>query len=229
MIGAVERGGKVAARVADDLTGKGIVRFLRETVDPMGTLLITDEYKAYSAAKANYQHAVINHSVAYADGDTHTNTIEGLLGADQAGLVRLPSPLHEALDAAVHRGELLEVQPSPRQRRLRLVHAGMLRMTWINKLHYGDCFTILQNMPLGSVDLIYLDPPFKSNRDYNAIYKDETGRALPDQIEAFCDTWTLNAETERAIRLMPVLMREAGLTDEVAEFWRLWMNALRKT
>ena len=77
VIGAVERGGNVAARVADDLTGRGIVRFLRETVDPAGTLLITDEYKAYNAAKANYQHAVINHSVAYADGDTHTNTIEG--------------------------------------------------------------------------------------------------------------------------------------------------------
>ena len=102
-------------------------------------------------------------------------------------------------------------------------------MTWINKLYYGDCFTIMQEMNLASVDLIYLDPPFKSNRDYNAIYKDETGRPLPDQIEAFSDTWTLNEETERAIRHMPVLMREAGVTDEVAEFWRLWMNALRKT
>ena len=77
VIGAVERGGQVAARVADDLSGKGIVRFLKQTVNPAGTLLITDEYKAYNAAKANYSHAVINHSVAYADGETHTNTIEG--------------------------------------------------------------------------------------------------------------------------------------------------------
>ena len=57
--------------------GSGIVRFLKQTVNPAGTLLITDEYKAYNAAKANYRHAVINHSVAYADGETHTNTIEG--------------------------------------------------------------------------------------------------------------------------------------------------------
>ena len=98
----------------------------------------------------------------------------------------------------------------------------------MNRLHYGDCLTIMQEMPLGSVDLIYLDPPFNSNRDYNAIYKDETGRPLPDQVEAFCDTWTLDKERERAIQNMPVLMREAGLDDEVAEFWRLWMNALRK-
>ena len=99
----------------------------------------------------------------------------------------------------------------------------------MNRLYYGDCLTIMQEMPLGSVDLIYLDPPFKSQKDYNAIYKDATGRPLPDQVEAFCDTWTLNEESERAIRQMPVLLREAEIPDEVAEFWRLWMNALRKT
>ncbi|MDE0331102.1 MAG: site-specific DNA-methyltransferase [Nitrospinae bacterium] len=82
---------------------------------------------------------------------------------------------------------------------------------------------------MGSVDLIYLDPPFQSNRDYNAIYKDETGRPLPDQIEAFCDTWILDSERARVIRAMPVLMRESGLDDSVVEFWRLWMNALRQT
>jgi transposase-like protein len=77
VIGAVERGGSVVARVADDLTGKGIIRFLKNSVDPIGSLLITDEYKGYNAAKSRYNHAVINHSEAYADGDTHTNTIEG--------------------------------------------------------------------------------------------------------------------------------------------------------
>ena len=100
----------------------------------------------------------------------------------------------------------------------------------MNRLYYGDCLTIMRDeMRLGSVDLIYLDPPFQSNRDYNAIYADETGRPLPDQVEAFCDTWTLTPEHEQAIRQMPVLMREAGIEDEVAEFWRMWMNALRQT
>ena len=99
-----------------------------------------------------------------------------------------------------------------------------------NKLYYGDCLTIMRDhMRLASVDLIYLDPPFNSNREYNAIYQDETGRPLPDQIEAFCDLWELDEERERVLRMMPVLMREAGIADEVAEFWRLWMNALRGT
>ena len=99
----------------------------------------------------------------------------------------------------------------------------------MNRLYYGDCLTIMQEWPLACVDLIYLDPPFNSNRQYNAIYKDETGRPLPDQIEAFCDMWELDSERESAIRAMPVLMRESGIDDAIAEFWRLWMNALRGT
>ena len=100
----------------------------------------------------------------------------------------------------------------------------------MNRLYYGDCLTIMRDhMKLASVDLIYLDPPFNSNQEYNAIYKDETGRPLPDQIEAFCDLWELDEERERALRTMPVLMRESGIDDDVVEFWRLWMNALRNT
>jgi len=99
----------------------------------------------------------------------------------------------------------------------------------MNKLYYGDCLTIMQEMKLESIDLIYLDPPFNSQRDYNNIYKDETGRPLPDQIEASGDTWTLTPEIEKTARNMPILLREFGVDDDVAEFWNLWMNALRKT
>ena len=74
-------------------------------------------------------------------------------------------------------------------------------------------------MKLGSVDLIYLDPPFNSNRAYNAIYRDENRSALyRTRLDAFCDLWTINEDTERVIRTMPVLMRESGIDDKVAEF-----------
>ena len=99
----------------------------------------------------------------------------------------------------------------------------------MNKLYYGDCLTVMNNLALESVDLIYLDPPFNSNRNYNSIYKDETGQPLPDQVEAFCDTWELDETRERAIKTMPVLMRKQGIDDATVEFWRLWMNALRNT
>lgn len=44
-------------------------------------------------------------------------------------------------------------------------------------------------IPDESVDLIYLDPPFNSNRNYNVLFKDESGREAEAQIEAFEDTW----------------------------------------
>lgn len=102
-------------------------------------------------------------------------------------------------------------------------------MTWVNKLYYGDCLTVMESIPQRSLDLVYMDPPFNSNRNYNAIYKDEVGRPLPDMIEAFCDTWELTEERERVIRHMPILMREGGIDDATVQFWRMWMNALRNT
>ena len=100
----------------------------------------------------------------------------------------------------------------------------------MNKLYYGDCLTVMRDlMARDCVDLIYLDPPYNSNRSYNAIYKDETGRPLPDQIDAFCDLWTLDEERERVIQAMPILLRENGIDDSAAQLWKLWMNALRHT
>ncbi len=77
VIGAVQRGGRVVARVANDLTGKGILRFIQDTVDMKETILVTDEYKAYNAVDAIMARLSVNHSERYVDGDVHTNTIEG--------------------------------------------------------------------------------------------------------------------------------------------------------
>ena len=99
----------------------------------------------------------------------------------------------------------------------------------MNTLYYGDCLEILQEMPIKGIDLIYLDPPYNSKKEYNSIYKDETGRPLPQQVRAFNDQWTLDKKAEEAIRTMPILIRETGLSDEIATFWRIWVNALRNT
>jgi len=99
----------------------------------------------------------------------------------------------------------------------------------MNKLFYGDNLQIMRNMPKGCVDLIYLDPPFNSKRNYNLMYKTMTGKPVSEQVEAFCDTWEMDADKERRAREMPVLMREYGIDDYYVEFWRLWMQALRYT
>ena len=77
VLGAVERGGRVVAQVASTIKGKDILRFLVGRVDPQGTLLITDEFKAYNATKGIFNRAMINHKRQYVDGDRHTNTMEG--------------------------------------------------------------------------------------------------------------------------------------------------------
>jgi adenine specific DNA methylase Mod len=97
----------------------------------------------------------------------------------------------------------------------------------VNRLWYGDNLTIMQGMGKHSVDLIYLDPPFKSDANYNLLYRTMTGKPVPEQVEAFCDTWEMDAQKEAIARSMPVLMREHGVDDYYVDFWRLWMQALR--
>ena len=40
-----------------------------------------------------------------------------------------------------------------------------------------------------SVDLVYLDPPFNSNADYNVLFAEKSGEKAHAQIKAFEDTW----------------------------------------
>ena len=77
VIGAVERGGQVVAEVAKGLTGRNIMQFIRRVVNVKESELMTDENNAYNALSSQLKHHVINHQEQYADGDTHTNTIEG--------------------------------------------------------------------------------------------------------------------------------------------------------
>lgn len=99
-----------------------------------------------------------------------------------------------------------------------------------NHLYYGDNLHIMRDrLKSESVDLIYLDPPFKSDQNYNLVYKSMTGKPVPEQAQAFCDTWDMDAEKEQLARTMPVLMREKGVDEYYVEFWNLWMKALRYT
>lgn len=67
-----------------------------------------------------------------------------------------------------------------------------------NTLYYGDNLEILREyVPDESVDLIYLDPPFNSNRSYNVLFKDESGKHSEAQIEAFEDSWHWGPEAQQ--------------------------------
>jgi len=59
-----------------------------------------------------------------------------------------------------------------------------------NTLYYGDNLNVLrQYIADESVDLIYLDPPFKSDQDYNVLFAEQNGTRSAAQIRAFEDTW----------------------------------------
>ena len=52
-------------------------------------------------------------------------------------------------------------------------------MDWKNTLYFGDNLEVLRaNIPDESVDLIYLDPPFNSNANYNVLFKNSCFRFI---------------------------------------------------
>jgi len=66
-----------------------------------------------------------------------------------------------------------------------------------NTLYYGDNLDILKRyLPDESIDLVYLDPPFKSSQNYNILFKEQNGSRAASQIRAFEDTWTWSQEDE---------------------------------
>lgn len=77
VIGAVERGGKVVAQLAENLTGRTILEFIRKNVNTKESELITDEFKAYQLVGREMKHSIIHHQEQFVDGEIHTNTIEG--------------------------------------------------------------------------------------------------------------------------------------------------------
>ena len=69
-----------------------------------------------------------------------------------------------------------------------------------NALYYGDCLDWMREWPDESIDLVYLDPPFNSNADYNIIFG--SGDDAPAQVRGFADTWKWDAAAaERVTRL----------------------------
>ncbi|HZL12708.1 MAG TPA: DNA methyltransferase [Verrucomicrobiae bacterium] len=62
----------------------------------------------------------------------------------------------------------------------------------MSRLLFGDNLKWLRDpklFPDASVDLVYLDPPFNSNADYNVLFREASGEASQAQFHAFTDTW----------------------------------------
>ena len=90
-----------------------------------------------------------------------------------------------------------------------------------NALYYGDNLDILREyIKDDTIDLVYLDPPFKSNQSYNILFKERNGTSSPAQIKAFEDTWHWDRKAEETYReIVESLPRKvADLTKALRSF-----------
>ena len=88
VVGAVERGGKVVAMVADDASKKTLHGIAKQYVLP-DSIIYTDDWSGYNGLEGvnGYQHRRINHSAGvYVAGITHTQTIEGFWSLVKRGI-----------------------------------------------------------------------------------------------------------------------------------------------
>lgn len=93
-----------------------------------------------------------------------------------------------------------------------------------NKLYFGDNLQVLrEHIADESVDLVYLDPPFNSKRDYNLLFKTPKGQDSDAQITAFEDTWHWGQQAEDEFNQI----MKSGNTD-VAELLRALRSFLKE-
>ena len=88
VIGAVERKGKVVARVLKSVDGTSVAKFVREAVSNKVSLLATDAWPGYVDLPATLPHEMVDHSKnQYVVGAIHTNTIEGFWSLVKRGVI----------------------------------------------------------------------------------------------------------------------------------------------
>ena len=93
-----------------------------------------------------------------------------------------------------------------------------------NSLYFGDNLKVLSEklpdgtyvFPSESVDLVYLDPPFNSNRDYSVIFKEAGGEGSDAQIKAFTDSWHWGPEARDALEEITISgVNDGRITEDV--------------
>ncbi len=91
-----------------------------------------------------------------------------------------------------------------------------------NTLYYGDNLKVLREyIASESVDLIYLDPPFNSNRDYNILFAEQDGSRAASQIKAFGDTWRWDQGAEETYY---EVVERSGDVSQVLQAFRTFLG-----
>jgi DNA modification methylase len=91
-----------------------------------------------------------------------------------------------------------------------------------NTLYYGDNLDILRRY-VGdeSIDLVYLDPPFNSARNYNVLFAEQDGTRAAAQIRVFEDTWQWDAAAASAFEMT---VESGGPVAEAMRAFRVFLG-----
>jgi site-specific DNA-methyltransferase (adenine-specific) len=91
-----------------------------------------------------------------------------------------------------------------------------------NRLYYGDNLEVLRlHVKDETVDLVYLDPPFKSNQSYNVLFAEKDGSAASAQFKAFEDTWEWNQDSASTYEQ---LVEAGGRVSDVMQAFRRFLG-----
>jgi transposase-like protein len=87
VVGMVERGGRVVARVAENVKKETLHGLVKQYIMP-SSIIFTDDFVSYDGLQnLGYTHRRIRHSErVYVSGDVHTNTIEGFWSTVKRGI-----------------------------------------------------------------------------------------------------------------------------------------------
>lgn len=91
-----------------------------------------------------------------------------------------------------------------------------------NLLYYGDNLDVLRrHIGDESVDLVYLDPPFNSARNYNVLFAEQDGSRAGAQIQAFEDTWRWDTSAADAYHQT---VERGGKVSQALQAFRLFLG-----
>ena len=133
VLGIMDREGIVHAEVLPDVKRVTLHGRVREAVEP-GSTLYTDNLLSYTGLAGDYDHRVIDHAVAYVDGQVHTNRMENFWALVKRGLHGTyvsvqPFHLFRYLDERVLAFNLREATDSERFEAVLRAAVGR-RLTW---------------------------------------------------------------------------------------------------
>jgi len=81
----LQRGGKVRAQVVGRRKKQELHALVRENVEA-GSALYSDDLRSYDGLNSEYAHQVIDHAIAYVDGNVHTNGMENFWSLLKRGI-----------------------------------------------------------------------------------------------------------------------------------------------